>query len=240
MYKAVRYGVYLLISCFLLIHFYSLYVLHHPRKLSANLLNTRIHVTGQIIGLPKATNIYSKFYFKTNKGLLLINWYKPYPRLMPGSIWSISVKLKQPISFKNPYTFNYAKWLKQKGVSAIGYVKYSYDNQEISWGFWRDPVNNMRFLLREKLLHTLYGNKYKAIILALAIGDKSLFTQKIWQTFTSTGTSHLVAISGLHIGLVAGLIFFIVRYLWTFIPWLRLYIPAQQVAAYGAPQNLDH
>lgn len=64
---------------------------------------------------------------------------------------------------------------------------------------------------------------------ALTIGHKSNISTRQWQVLRNTGTSHLMAISGLHIGLVAGLVFFLVRKL---VPvWLLRFSSAAQFAA---------
>ena len=56
-------------------------------------------------------------------------------------------------------------------------------------------------------------------------------TSEQWEVFRRTGTSHLIAISGLHIGLIAGFMFLVVNFVWRQIPALTLRIPAQQIAA---------
>ncbi|MDY6921687.1 MAG: ComEC/Rec2 family competence protein [Pseudomonadota bacterium] len=53
------------------------------------------------------------------------------------------------------------------------------------------------------------------VILALLTGDRSLMSGSHWEVFNRTGTTHLVAISGLHIGLVAGFVY------WFSLPLLR-------------------
>ena len=49
-----------------------------------------------------------------------------------------------------------------------------------------------------------------ALIKALTIGDGNSITQNQWDVFRKTGTTHLVVISGSHVGLVAGLVYFLV------------------------------
>ncbi len=70
-----------------------------------------------------------------------------------------------------------------------------------------------------------------ALIKALAIGDKSSITTQQWQVLTNTGTSHLMAISGLHIGLAALFANILLRRL---VPVCFLKVlPAQHVALIG-------
>ncbi len=69
------------------------------------------------------------------------------------------------------------------------------------------------------------------LIKALAIGDKSSISQQQWQVLRNTGTSHLMAISGLHIGLAAFFAYVLIRRL---VPvFIMKRIPAQHVALSG-------
>jgi competence protein ComEC len=66
------------------------------------------------------------------------------------------------------------------------------------------------------------------------MGVRTGITQQQWQVFRATGTSHLVAISGLHIGLLAGFIFFITLRLWPFCGSASLKLAAPRAAAISA------
>ena len=70
-----------------------------------------------------------------------------------------------------------------------------------------------------------------ALIKALAIGDKSSISNQQWRVLTSTGTSHLMAISGLHIGLAAFFTYLLIRRLVPVFVMKR--IPAQHIALVG-------
>lgn len=51
------------------------------------------------------------------------------------------------------------------------------------------------------------ASQHIGVIKALVLGDRSEINNTEWDVFRKTGTSHLIAISGLHIGLVSALIF---------------------------------
>ncbi|MCK5640480.1 MAG: DNA internalization-related competence protein ComEC/Rec2, partial [Gammaproteobacteria bacterium] len=59
-------------------------------------------------------------------------------------------------------------------------------------------------------------------------------TPRQWEVLIATGTNHLMAISGLHIGLVAGLVYLLVRWLWVFAGSLALTVPAPKAGAFAA------
>jgi len=62
------------------------------------------------------------------------------------------------------------------------------------------------------------GLSVGGVILALAVGDRSSINYDHWNVFISTGTNHLLAISGLHISLVAGFVALLARGIWRMAP----------------------
>jgi competence protein ComEC len=73
-----------------------------------------------------------------------------------------------------------------------------------------------------------------ALVAALTIGDRSGIKREVWDRLARTGTSHLFAISGLHIGIVAGLIYLLLFRGWRRCGGLALRLPAQHAGAIGA------
>lgn len=66
---------------------------------------------------------------------------------------------------------------------------------------------------------------------ALLAGKRGGIEQKLYQAFQKSGLAHLLAISGLHIGMVAGLIFFSMRWLAAWSPWVSLHLPTKVMSA---------
>lgn len=157
-------------------------------------------------------------------GKLLLSWYQNPPPLRVGERWRLKVRLKRPHGFMNPGGFDYEAWLFQQGIRAKGYVREArkssglHDsaniNQRISPAGTDYPVHQLRQQLRERIQTTLHDHPLRGIVLALAIGDRQQIDRDQWQLLMRTGTNHLVAISGLHVGLVAGFAFFAMRRLW--------------------------
>jgi len=85
--------------------------------------------------------------------------------------------------------------------------------------------------LFESLLVVLAAEPMKGIIIALAMGERQGIDSEQWRALTRTGTSHLVAISGLHIGLAAGGCYWVALFVWSRLGRLPLWLPAQQTAA---------
>ncbi|MBT8420685.1 MAG: DNA internalization-related competence protein ComEC/Rec2 [Gammaproteobacteria bacterium] len=159
-----------------------------------------------------------------------LNWYGSPPQLLPGEKWHLTVRLKRPRGFRNPGGFDYEKWLFQERIHATGYVRSAKENSKLATDA-RRSLDRMRYRLARKIDEVLGDSPHGNIVKALAIGVRDGIAEAQWETLRSTGTAHLMAISGLHIGLVTMLIFFIARRLWTLFPSMALIIPAQRLAA---------
>ena len=90
--------------------------------------------------------------------------------------------------------------------------------------------------LRDRIISAaLPDQPYAPIIVALVIGEQNGIPQNDWQVFARTGVNHLIAISGLHISMVAGMAAAVMLYCWRH-PLLGrfqlpLLVPAQKMAA---------
>ena len=125
-----------------------------------------------------------------------------------GDNWQFLVKLKRPRGFVNPAGFDYQGYLLSEDIAATGYVKKSdknikNDNKCIDPSFDLLAVACVRAKLFKFLVMNFSDSKVLGMLTGLLIGEKSKITKPQWQTLKDTGTIHLLAISGLHIGLAA-------------------------------------
>ena len=91
-------------------------------------------------------------------------------------------------------------------------------------------LQKFRRLLTEKIYSALPGEK-GAIAAALITGEKTKISKNIRDDYVNSGLSHILAISGLHVGLVAGFIYFLLRNIFLLLPRLNLYWHTKKVAA---------
>ena len=155
---------------------------------------------------------------------------------MPGSYWQFTVRLKRPHGFANPGGFDYEAYLFRNRIRARGYVRQNppprqLDVQSTPRLIYR--VNQARADIGQSIHKALADSPSVGIVMALGNGDQSKITPEQWQVLRRTGTLHLVAISGLHISLVAGLVFLLFRYVWSLPGRTVLWVPAQTVGAIG-------
>jgi competence protein ComEC len=134
----------------------------------------------------------------------------------------------------NPAAFDYEGWLFRSGITATGYVRDDPANRQVAEQSHTTLLHLLRERIGSHIDSQLGGQRAGAILRALTIGDRSDFAATDWALFRASGTSHLIAISGLHIGIAGGLLFWLSGTLWRRFPWLCLRIPAQQAAACGA------
>lgn len=213
--------------------------------LPADLEGVDLTVTGWIASIPESGSRRTRFELVPDTlhadgepialgGRLRLSWYAtPPPRLTVGDRWQLTVRLRRPRGFMNPGGFDFERWLFVNGIRATGYVREQPAPRLLARAE-RYPIDRLRQRIGQHFEQLLPGDPYRGILTALAIGDRQGISNDQWDLFQRTGTGHLMAISGLHIGLLAGLAFWLIRRLWVLVPGLVLRWPAPQAAALGA------
>ncbi len=150
-------------------------------------------VTRWVSSLPGANPLPDK---------LRLAWYgQEASRDLPHNL-RLTVRLKRANGSVNPAGFRYETWLYRHGFSATGTLRKAAPLSAAScylicrYHQWR---NFMAKGLESRLGHTTHY----ALAEALLIGQRGQMTPAHWRVLQQTGTIHLVAISGLHIGLIA-------------------------------------
>ena len=201
-------------------------------------------VDGTVVGLPGADARRLRFDFQISRarhqgrplgfrGRVRLSWYQGAPTLLPGEHWQLAVRLKRPRGLVNPGARDYERWLFQRGYAATGYVRSTAGNRRTG-PHGATGLNGLRYRLSRAIGEHLQGEPMAAIIKALVVGDRWAMTRGQWQILRATGTSHLMAISGLHVGLVAGLAYFLVARLWPVVAMAALWLAATRAAAAAA------
>ncbi len=158
------------------------------------------------------------------------SWYRTAEIVQAGECWRLTLRLKSPHGSQNPNGFDYEGWLFRQGIGANATVRAA-ERCEAD-GFY--PVLRLRQDIRERIEAALPVSPARAVLTALVLGDSSGLRDADWDAFRLTGTSHLVAISGFNLAIVAGFAFFLLRWGWAAWPALTRRLPAQQAAAAGA------
>ncbi len=112
------------------------------------------------------------------------------------------VALKAPKNFGNPGGFDYEWWLRARGVSMTAYLK---PGRIVKVREGRPSLLRFTDSYRAGLSAFIDGAglRHAGILKALTTGEKGAVPEDVKEDFRRSGTAHLLAISGLHIGFVA-------------------------------------
>ncbi|MEJ2453219.1 MAG: DNA internalization-related competence protein ComEC/Rec2 [Candidatus Thiodiazotropha sp.] len=161
---------------------------------------------------------------------VMLNWYDPPDQLEAGQQWRLMVRLKRPHGMRNPAGFDYAQWLFTQRVAATGYVR-EWQGSGLMAEARGTSLQSVRQAIAEAIDRQLEPGPVSGLVKALSLGDRRTLSRQDWRVFSRTGTSHLIAISGLHVGLAAGWCWFLGQWFWRRSERLVLRLPAQRAGA---------
>ncbi|MCG6871649.1 MAG: DNA internalization-related competence protein ComEC/Rec2 [Gammaproteobacteria bacterium] len=203
-------------------------------RLPSELEGRPLEVRGCVAGLPRRGQRSTSFDFLVDHGpvrgrLRLRSYRSPDAAPAAGECRVLQVRLKRPHGLRNPGGFDFEAWSFARRVVASGYVLAV--GARLNGG---RTLDRWRAWLLQKLQHHAGSARYSGIVQALAVGERSAIPVGQWDLLLATGTNHLVAISGLHVGLAAGFGFFLAGWTWRRSSRACLWIPAPRVAALAA------
>ena len=110
-----------------------------------------------------------------------------------------------PDARRNPNCFDYRLYLKGRGIYTIIKVsKYRLEAGEVKLPLTH-LLSKQKGLFYEKLKEVL-GDEDFSVLAGLMFGDKSYLDEDLYDEFQSNGTAHVLAVSGLHVGLMYALV----------------------------------
>jgi competence protein ComEC len=174
---------------------------------------TRLYVKVERIFLPEG------FIKARGNALIIIKEYRGDLRY--GDRIRFITKLKHPRNFNNPGRFNYRRFLACKGIWVTGYLKTDTGIATIIRGkgniffhlieAWRDSIRT--------LLDQSVPTETRGIMKAIILGEREEIPQRVKEEFIVAGVAHIIAIvahiiaiSGLHMGIIALVIFSLARW----------------------------
>ncbi|MBW2264808.1 MAG: ComEC/Rec2 family competence protein, partial [Deltaproteobacteria bacterium] len=215
---------------FLLLGYWSLQASIAP-KLPANHVTQYIddkpwHITGTLKGYPEHFSDRTRFVLQVETltrnqasrsvtGAVRITVRGHIDRLQTGDRIGCLARLKEIRNFNNPGGFDYRQYMTFKKIWAMAYVS----KEELlvklhttKTGRFQQIIDRARMAVSE-LIERAPPSDSRGILKALVIGDRYEISPQNRELFSRIGISHLLAISGLHIGMVATLVFFAFRFL---------------------------
>lgn len=162
----------------------------------------------------------------------------PAPELTPGMRIKVRATLAPPAlpSLPGDYDFARAAWF-----AGIGGVGYAVTRPEISADAG-DPPWSLRVLASTQRLRQTIGERVRAVLpgeegaiaTALITGERGGISAETTQAFRDSGLVHILSISGLHMVVMAGAVFYAVRLVLAAIPTIALRYPIKKWAAAAA------
>ena len=140
-----------------------------------------------------------------------LSWFGPevIPRI--GEVWQFEIRLRRPRGNANPGGFDYETWLFRERIGATGYVVGGKRNRLVRPS--EDVLPRLRENLVARIERAVGPTPEAAVLAAISVGARHRVSQGQWERYARSGLSHLMAISGLHIGLAAAAAFLLLRVL---------------------------
>ncbi|WP_196138158.1 DNA internalization-related competence protein ComEC/Rec2 [Aliikangiella sp. G2MR2-5] len=211
--------------------YYSGQLLQAPRKTVA---------LGYVCSIPHLQSEYRKFDFCITelegkkvgfavRSKFQLGWgaysEPPSEEIKAGQFWSLELKLRPVHGRYNPGGFDSEKWLVAQGYAGKGSVR---GGKKISLKpSLSSSYHGFRQHIFEKISRASQKSENLGLILAITLGEKSYISDAQWESFRQSGTSHLLAISGLHIGIAALWSYWLFSLLWRASSRLCTWLPAQ-------------
>ncbi len=174
-------------------------------------------LTGRVVSEPRPDlKNKTKFYFLTDEGKTLVYIYdykRKFDIIKIGDVIKLEGSLKHPYKATNPGQFDYSKYLKNNGVFTLTHVSHK------NWEITESPNSGIWYFarkiseLREKIIATHAKNLKSPkleILGGMVFGDYAVpAPDNVEEDFIKSGLLHLLAASGLNVGIIFGVWFFL-------------------------------
>ncbi|WP_243695756.1 ComEC/Rec2 family competence protein [Rhodovulum marinum] len=151
----------------------------------------------------------------------------------PGTRIAMMAHLSPPSAPAEPGGFDFRRHAWFDGLGAVGYARTPAVALEPPEGGLTLIVHRARMHLSAALRDRIPGDQ-GAFAAAILTGDRSAISRETLQELRDSNLAHLLAISGLHMGLLTGVVFAALRFGLAMIPAVALRLPIKKLAAVGA------
>ncbi len=213
------------------------YVRHHqilhptfaPDHLRYDINKTsHLYLEGVLYREPKKLPDRSRWYFRTERvwlpngaqekqGHIRITVRREQRAWRYGDRVRLRLKVRRPRNFGNPGGFDYEGYLARREIYLTGFLQNDAGVERlpgVHGGLWA-RIEKLRREIRGFFEHQL-PQEQAALMKALVVGDRGGISRNMRESFVTAGVAHLLAISGLHVGMLAGVVFLLVRFVGSF------------------------
>ncbi|WP_018649524.1 MULTISPECIES: DNA internalization-related competence protein ComEC/Rec2 [unclassified Thioalkalivibrio] len=193
-----------------------------------------VSVRAQVVSLPEHGERRSRFRVGVSEieqgspGLelagreLWVSTFPARPAIQVGDSLRLDLRLRGVDGPRNPGGFDAAGWFYREGMHGSAVARSVTPLAGVHEGArGRVIMHRLRAAMQARLERAAPDLRHPGLVQALVIGNRQAMTESEWQAFLHTGTNHLMAISGLHVALVAGFAGGIAGWLWSGVAVIR-------------------
>ncbi len=203
------------------------------------------HITGTVVSQPVPRSNHLKFLMTVERieaadvsrpvaGRIRVTVIGAGCGFFRGDRISFESRIREPHNFNNPGGFDYKRHLAFQEVWATAYSPL--ESVTILSQRPRSGIGNWIDRMRERILElidTTPVGEHRGVLAALILGERRRLSPETTVSFQRVGIGHLLAISGLHIGIVASTVFFLLSRILSRIPWFLWNAGTRKWAALG-------
>jgi competence protein ComEC len=178
------------------------------QRLDQTLEGTTIGLKGVVASVPQRLADGVRFRLATDAAdrlppLVELTWYEPAFVPRAAERLDVVARLRRPRGFANPGGMDQEARMLREGIGATGYVRSATRAGRDLETDLRYPVLVLRGAADATIRRVLGDRPATGIVAGLAVGLQDALSQDQWRALARSGTSHLMAISGMHIGMFA-------------------------------------
>ncbi len=179
-------------------------------RLDPALEGVTLRIEGRVSSIPQQVGEGIRFLLEPERapGLpsrLELTWYQAPWQPQPAERLLLEVRLRRPRGFANPGGMDLAARMLRNGIGAGGYVRGGERLGRSLVDMLHHPVLVARGEIALAVRRVLDDRPGTGIVLGLSVGLQEAISPEQWRVLGRSGTSHLMAISGMHIGMVGAL-----------------------------------
>jgi len=234
--------------CFLIVFFGTGILLVNSMEEPTDLLHLsngkKIVIEGTVVSPARTNNNISRFELEAEKlfiddhvkyvnDKILVTVYNRTDVFPIGTRIRFPAYLKPFINFNNPGSYDYELSMRLKMISCNASVsdgRYIVPMGEGDPGPVLSIVEHLRRPVRDFLNHKL-SPRDSSLFKALILGEREGITKELREPFNITGMGHVLAVSGLHVGIIAWLSFMFIQWVLTRSELLTLKFNLKKISA---------
>jgi competence protein ComEC len=184
----------------------------NPLLTNALVYQVRTRSTGSTVWIRSDSLFFESRLVHKSPIELLLTWNADAPPPQINDRISAIIRLREPSGARNPFEFDYKEWLVGQGIRFQGNVDSVLHSEPYMGRSGWLPIRGKI----DHLIRSSFDDAQVPIAKALLLGQKGDVETSDRQAFARSGLSHLMAVSGLHVG-------FIVMPMWLLIPFIWSY-----------------